>query len=332
MDCRRTFGVFTVSLLASGLILWIVSCFVASYLIYTKTLRKKDKDTWTRAMAPDIDPEQIPMYDAGRAWSEENAAYKTDVHIVRDGLHLYGEYYDFGNERCAVILSGRTESLKYGYYFAIPYAKCGCNILVLDQRGHGLSDGEYNTVGFEESQDAVAWLTYMQSAFGVKSFVLHGICIGAATGMFALHHADCPACVEGIVTEGMFPRFLESVKNHMIEKKKPTFFTLWLVNRWMIRYTGYSMKRGPLDIISEIKTPLLMLHSREDLYSTPYYAQKLYDASGATQKKLVWFAHGRHSMLRITDTALYDLFITQFLSEIDGKGADRNECMEEMVF
>ena len=303
-------------IVGSGLVMWIVSYFVASYIVYNHTLRKRNKNMWGREDIEHIADYQQPMYRTGAEWARDNAARKTDVHIVRDGLNLYGEYYDFGHERCAVILSGRTESLRYGYYFAIPYANNGCNVLVIDQRAHGLSDGEFNTVGFEESRDAVAWLNYMRDEFNIKSFVLHGICIGAATGMFALNNEDCPDCVDGIVTEGMFPNFSESVKNHMIEQKRPVFITLGLIDRWMIHYTGHSMKYGPLDIIAGIETPLLMLHSREDLYSTPEYAQKLYDASGAVTKKLVWFEHGRHSMLRPTDTELYDRSIAQFLSEI----------------
>ena len=59
-----------------------------------------------------------------------------------------------------------------------------------------------------------------------------------------------------------------------------------------------------------------MLHSKEDIYSTPEFAQKLYDKSGSTNKRLVWFEHGRHSMLRITDTELYDASITKFLKDI----------------
>ncbi|MBR5279396.1 MAG: hypothetical protein IKU26_00305 [Clostridia bacterium] len=305
-------------LLVSGLLLWIVSLFVASYCVYVSTLRKGN--TWTREMPEDIDPEQIPMYQAGQVWSEANQAYKTDVHIVRDGLNLYGEYYDFGKKRCAMILSGRTESLKYGYYFAIPYAECDCNILVVDPRGHGLSDGEFNTVGFEESKDDIAWINYIRKTYGIESFILHGICIGAAGGMFALNNPDCPDCIHGIVTEGMFPRFSESVKNHMIEKRRSPFITLDLIDCWMKHYTGHSMKYGPLDIIHNIHTPLLMLHSKEDLYSTPEYAEKLFTASGASQKKLVWFEHGRHSMLRRTDTLLYDTSIKNFIAEISANG------------
>ncbi len=305
-----------VGLLISFFILWIVSFFVASYFVYVCTLKRRKKEQWSRELPGEMDSTSRQMYDIGLAWGKENSGHKKDVHIVNNGLNLYGEYYDFGSDRCVIILSGRTESLRYGYFFAIPYAKNGCNILVLDPRAHGLSDGEYNTVGFEESGDAIAWVKMLQESFGIRSVIFHGICIGAAGGVLALTSGNCPDCVEGIVTEGMFPNFGESVKNHMKEKKKPVYPTYKLVDMWMKKYTGHSMEIGPLNFIDKLSVPLLMLHSKEDLYSTPEYAQKLYDKAGTSQKRLVWFEHGRHSMLRITDTEKYDSSITEFLSQL----------------
>lgn len=301
------------ALAVSGIFMMALTYGVASYLAYTRTLQRRSKEQWSREMPKDLCPEALQMYEAGARWSEENAMYKQDVSIVRDGLHLYGEYYDLGASRCAVILSGRTESLKYGYYFAIPYAKNGCNVLVLDPRGHGLSDGEFNTVGFEESKDITAWVKYMHSVYKIPSFIFHGICIGAAGGVLSLTSEDAPPCVEGIVTEGMFPNFGESIKNHLREKRKPIFIFYDLMNAWMKHFTGHSMKKGPIDVIHRLQTPLLMLHSREDRYSTPEYAQKLYDLGGMKEKRLVWFPHGKHSMLRITDTERYDRAIAEFI-------------------
>ena len=320
-----------VGLLVTGFLFWIVVCFVASYYVYNKTLRRPGKESWSRNVPANVDPDQVPMYELGFVWARENAEYKKDVHIVNNGANLYGEYYDFGKSRCAVILSGRTESLIYGYYFAIPYAKCDCNILVLDPRGHGLSDGEFNTVGFEESKDTIAWVNHIRETYGIESFIFHGICIGAANGMLALASPNCPDCIDAIITEGMFPNFSESVKNHMIEQKKPRKLTLRLVDFWMKHYTGHSMRRGPINVIENVHVPLLMLHSKEDLYSTPEYAQKLYDLSGAESKKLVWFDHGRHSMLRITDTERYDASITEFLSELPVKETKKEEEIADVL-
>lgn len=299
-----------------GILMWIASYFVASYCIYNSTLRRRSKEQWSREMPSNLPPESIQMYLAGLEWNKTNIDRKIDVHIVNDGLNLYGEYYDFGYDRCVMILSGRTESLKYGYYFAIPYSKNGCNVLVFDPRAHGLSDGEFNTVGFEESKDTIAWVKFLRDEMGIKEIIFHGICIGAAAGMIALTSGECPDIVSGIVTEGMFPNFGESMKNHLIERKKPVFLIYDLVNARMKHYTGHTMDKGPIDVIDRLSVPLLMLHSKEDLYSTPEYAKKLYDLAGTTNKELVWFEHGRHSMLRITDTSLYDSSIESFIAKL----------------
>ncbi|MBE6595372.1 MAG: alpha/beta hydrolase [Ruminococcaceae bacterium] len=303
-------------LVGSGLALWIISYFVAARIVYDRTLRRTSKEQWSRDIPDDITPDGRRMYERGVAWSEENLAHKRDVHIVSEGLNLYGEYYDLGYDRTVMILSGRTESLRYGYFFAIPYAACGCNVLVMDPRAHGKSDGEFNTVGFEESKDIRAWVRFLKSEMGVHSVIFHGICIGAAGGMLALTAEDCPDGIDAIVTEGMFPNFSESMKNHLIERKKPVRGLVELIDRRMRRFTGHSMTYGPIDVIHRMHKPLLMLHSREDLYSTPEYAQKLFDKAGSAHKRLVWFERGKHSMLRITDTERYDSAIAAFLAEV----------------
>lgn len=299
----------------SGLILWPLSYILVSNIVYTKVLRREDGNHWGREISFPDDPEYVAMYSAGAEWYEQNKEKKSDVHIVRDGFNLYGEYFDFGSDRCVIVLSGRTEGLTYGYFFAKPYVAAGCNVLVIDARAHGMSDGKFNTCGFEESKDALAWAKYVHDELGVKSVIFHGICIGSAAAVFALTSEDCPDYIAGMVAEGMFVNFSESMKNHLIEFKKPVFILNDMIDMWMKHYTGHSMKFGPIDVIHKLDKPLLMLHSKEDIYSVPEYAQKLYDTASSSYKKLVWFEHGRHSMLRITETPKYDDSIEQFIAE-----------------
>ena len=302
------------ALLVSGFLFGVVAVVVASFCVYDLTLRRKTKEQWGRNPSCD-DAAHLKMDAEGMEWHYASIEYKQDVHIVNDGLNLYGEYYDFGSDKCVMILSGRTESLRYGYYFAIPYAKAGFNVLVVDPRAHGLSDGEFNTVGFEESRDVIAWTRFLEETYHLSTVILHGICIGAAGGMYAITSPECPKCVSGIVTDGMFPNFGESMKNHLIERKKPVFPIYQMINFWMKHYTGHSMNYGPFDVIEKLDKPILMFNSLEDLYSLPVYTQKMYDLVKIHQKKLVWFDHGAHSMLRVTDTQKYDAEITAFLAE-----------------
>ena len=304
-----------IGLVVSGIGFYLFSVIYASYLIYTKTLKRLGKDHWGRAVSSDH-PQALQMDAIGMQWQKEHERYKQDVHIVRDGANLYGEYYDLGYDKAAIILSGRTESLRYGYYFAAPYSRFGCNILVIDPRAHGLSDGQFNTLGFEESLDALEWTRFLENEKGVRSVIYHGICIGAATGMLAITHDDCPLCVKGIVTEGMFMNFRESMKNHLIERKRLMFPVLQCIDFWMKHYTGHSMTKGPANVIHKLDKPILMLQSKEDRYSTCVNAKKLFELCQTDKKQLVLFEHGEHSMLRITDTDKYDTAIENYLTNL----------------
>lgn len=287
----------------------------ASHCVYTATLKRKDKEQWGRAISV-VNELTIQMDSEGADWQQKHNAYKKDVHINNDGLNLYGEYYDLGFDKAVIILPGRTESLRYGYYFAKPYSDSGCNVLVIDPRAHGYSDGEYNTVGFEESKDALAWTRFLNETFGVNVIVLHGICIGAAAGMLAITSAECPDCVKGLVTEGMYANFGESMKNHLIERKKLYFPILFCIDFWSKKYTGHSMKKGPIDVIDKMDKPLLMIQSKMDKYSTTANAKRMFDLCQSSEKKLVLYDKGDHSMLRITDSYLYDTEISMFLKRL----------------
>ena len=288
----------------------------ASWRIYFNTFMRHNKEHWGRTVSVVTD-ETLFMDDEGLKWQEQYDAYKKDVHIVYDGLNLYGEYYDLGYDRAVIILSGRTESLRYGYYFAKPYSDAGYNVLVIDSRCHGYSDGTYLTLGFEESKDDLAWAAFLHDTYGLQTIVFHGICMGAAGGMLAITSAQCPEYIKGIVTEGMYANFSESMKNHLIERKKLLFPVMQCLDYQFKKNTGHSMRHGPIDVIGTMDKPLLMIQSKMDKYSSPSLAVKMVGLCPSKEKKLVLYEHGDHSMLRMTDTELYDSEVTLFLQRLE---------------
>ena len=118
--------------------------------VYQNILVRTDENKWRRANSYPPNPEHTHMFELGMQWGRENAAHMRPVEIENEGLKLAGEYFDFGAERCVIIFPGRTETLYYSYYFAEPYVAAGCNVLVVDPRAHGLSDGKYNCCGTKE--------------------------------------------------------------------------------------------------------------------------------------------------------------------------------------
>lgn len=297
-----------------GLALWFFLSLLAAFIVYTKVLHRWNKKKWTRDCSSD-DPNQHVMYAQGLEWSKKHEDKKRELSITRKGYKLYGEYFDLGFDRTAVIISGRTEGLRYAYFFAKPYAESGFNIFVFDQRSHGLSDGHCNTLGFEESKDLLEWCRYLHDEIGTKEIYFHGICIGSACSLYALVNKDAPSYLIGMTADGMYSTFYRSFVNHAHERVKHLFPVSDMVDWWQRLFTGYSMKTGPINCIQKYNKPLLMLHSREDTYSIPQYAKELYRKANSSVKELAWFDHGAHSMIRITDSEKYDEVIKAYLKE-----------------
>ncbi len=305
------------ALALGGLAFMFVYTYPIAKKVYREQLVRTSPEKWGRTCSAPENEEQMAMWNMGCEWAEENHEFMKEVDIENDGFHLFGEYYDFGKERCVIILPGRCESLMYSYFFAPPYHKAGFNVLVIDTRCHGKSEGTYNTIGVKERRDVIAWAK-KANELGNKEIYIHGICIGTASGIFALTDKDCPDYIKGLVTEGCFVSFRETFKRHMIADKRPLFPVLDLVMNEINKHTGTNVyKDTPLRAMKKIKPDLrmLFLYGKKDIFSIPKKSQQLFDACSSQNKKLVWFDNGGHSHLRINNLEKYDNEIMEFFKD-----------------
>lgn len=305
-------------LLLGGLAFMFIYTYPISKRVYKTQLVRTEPEKWGRVCSAPENEEQLQMWNAGIEWANQYREKVIEVETQNDGFNLYGEYFDFGGDKCVIILPGRCESLVYSYYFAAPYEKAGFNVLVVDTRCHGKSDGIYNTIGVKESGDVIAWSKLLHEQFGNKEVWYHGICIGTASAIFAITKKDCPEYVKGFVTEGCFVSFRETFKRHMIADKRPLFPVLDLVMLHINRHTKTNVYRDkPISAIKKIapEKRVLFLYGKQDIFSIPQKSQLLFDACSANDKKLVWFEKGGHSHLRINNTQEYDNAIINFFKD-----------------
>lgn len=297
------------------LLFFFLPTMLISNVIYTTLLVRKNKKKWSRECSWE-DEEQQRMFDEGKAWGEGYSANMTSVEVKSGKLRLVGEYFDFGFDKAAIIIPGRMETSMYSYYFAEPYRKAGYNVLAIDNRSHGLSDGRYNCLGLKEYADITAWAKKLHDELGVKEIVLHGICIGSATALNALTFGDAPGYITAMVADGMYVSFRESLANHIKERKHSLFPCLGQV-MWMIKtVSGKSAdKYAPINQIKKLDRPILFIYSKEDAYSLPEKGEELFAACASENKKIVFFDHGAHSHVRINNTEKYDETIIGFLTE-----------------
>lgn len=304
-------------LVLGGFAAMLAYTFPIAKKVYNNQLVRTEPEKWGRVCSAPDNEEQLKMWNDGIAWMEPNRSRITEVSVESDGFKLYGEYFDFGSDRCVIILPGRCESLIYSYYFAEPYEKAGFNILVVDTRCHGKSEGKYNTIGVKESHDVLKWAELVHDRFDNKEVYIHGICIGTSSGIFAMTNKNCPDYLKGLVTEGCFVSFRETFKRHMMADNRPLFPVLDMVMLLINKHTGTNVyKDKPIRAIKHINpnARILFLYGKKDIFSIPEKSQKLFDACAATDKQLVWFEKGGHSHLRINNTEEYDNAIIKFFA------------------
>lgn len=291
----------------------VLPTLLISNVIYTKLLIRVNKDTWSRSVSWD-DEEQQRMFDIGKEWGNTYEKYRKTVSIKSEGFKLVAEYFDFGYKKVAIIIPGRMESGTYSYYFSEPYRASGYNILAIDNRSHGLSEGRYNCVGLKEYKDILNWMRFAHDELKNEKVYIHGICIGSATALYALTDKNCPDYAEGMTADGMYINFKENFKNHLIERNKPLFpFTFEVMMMIALVAKKNPNKFSPINKIGRLNKPILFIYSKQDIYSIPKYGQLLYDTC-QSDKVLEWFDKGAHSHVRINNTEKYDRTIKEFLA------------------
>ena len=295
--------------------LWVI--IETSRRVFLHTLSRKKSGGWGRVCSAPNNPEQVKMWDEGIAYMSKFQDKKHEVSITNDGLKLYGEFYDFGSQKTVLFLCGRCECLMYGYYYAKPYVDAGINLLFIDPRSHGLSEGEFSTVGIKESKDALAWMKHIKKEFKQDKFILHCVCVGGAAGLLATTSKDNPDLVEKVIVDGLFTNFKESYKQHYVDlghKVFPVFYLIWM---WFRIYNKVSVNESnPEKCVQELHIPILFIHTKADKYSLPENAEMMFNKCTSEKKKFVWFTEGSHSHIRNNATAKYDSAIIDFLTNI----------------
>jgi pimeloyl-ACP methyl ester carboxylesterase len=307
--------------LTVGLILLIIvpSLFITYKIarkVYFSHFVRTSSSVWGRECSCPSNVEQLEMYNKGMSWAKEHIKNKTDVEITNDGLSLVGEFYNFGHNSTVIIVPGRCESLQYSYFYAIGYDKLPYNILVVDQRAHGLSEGTYSTAGIKESNDILMWAYFLNKTYKQTNIILHGICIGASCAVLASSHKDNPPYIKKVIVDGLFISFHESLKRHTRDEGHPSFPVVNELHHYYKKYAQVDInKYTPMKYINKVYVPILFLHSEKDIYSLPKYARKMYEKCQSDGKELHFFQKGGHSHIRINNVQEYDNTIKEFLNK-----------------
>ncbi len=204
-------------------------------------------------------------------------------------------------------------------YFDIFY-KNGFNVLIVNQRRHGKSEGKYSTYGFYEKYDVNMWIEYLKSRFGNDIILgLHGESMGAGTVMETIPLNDS---IKFVIEDCGYSNFHELIgfqithayKNRLVRKiLRPS---LIFANFFMKTKAKFSMKKiVPIDIVSSTSLPMMFIHGKEDYFVPWYMAVDLYKAKTKGYKELYLVEGAKHAEALEVNKILYEKKIMTFIEK-----------------
>lgn len=259
----------------------------------------------------------------GRRWLNEHHGKKVSIKS-QDSLRLWGHYISAPKaERTVVMCHGWRG--KWDYDFA-PSAKWfyenGCNLLIIDERAQGDSQGEYIGFGLRERKDCVGWVHWLNETYGPERIYLFGVSMGASTVLMASGDQTLPENVRGIVADCGFTdpcAILSKVGKR--DFKVPDRLMNGLIqglDRMAQRKAGFSLKEySAVEAMKSGNTPVLFIHGKADSFVPCGMTMENYEACRAPKPLLLVEGAG-HCMSFLVDPEAYTGAVAAFFEANDG--------------
>ena len=237
--------------------------------------------------------------------------------LSSDGLLLNGQIFEpYPNSgRWVLIAHGYTLSLRASMEFAALFEEKGFNMLLIDQRRHGKSQGKYTTLGYREKLDIKVWVDYLIDRFGPDIKVgLHGQSLGGATILEYLSMAD--PVVKFAVADCAFSDLNELLCYQITSLiKLPHFPFIRLLDRKLYAKFGFRLEEvSPIKSVTNCRQPILFIHGEADRYVPAYMSRRMYEAKPGV-KELVLIPGANHAVAYNVDPKRYKEAIHRFVDE-----------------
>lgn len=259
-------------------------------------------------------------YEEGKAWCQQQK--KQDCYIQSvDGLLLHGFYLPAEEAERYVLLCHGYKGSGFGdfAYTARFLHENGCNLLFIDQRCCGLSEGKYITFGAKEQWDVQQWAHYIakRNKKGLPIY-LYGESMGATSVLMASGH-HLPQEVKGLIADCGF----HSMKGQLQDIAANWFHLNWVelllfrVDLFCRLLGGFCMNDADTtDAMRTNQRPVLFFHGGKDSYVDPKNTKYNYALCRAP-KELVIIPEARHLCCPYVNPELYRCRILEFFEKYD---------------
>ena len=276
----------------------------------------KNRDQVVKPKDPQYDPYREEMR---RIYHQLNDRPCEVVSILsHDGLKLSGRYYH--------IKDGAPLDIGFHGYRSHPITdfsggtelsfQMGHNVLLIDERAHGRSEGSTISFGIQERLDLLDWVHYAVERFGTDvEILLYGVSMGGATVLMA-SDLDLPANAKGIVADCPFVNPLDII----LSVGKNTSFPQWLIRPFAILgakiYGGFNLlETDAVQAVKRTKIPILIVHGEADRYVPCSMSADAEDANPQMVTRYT-FPDAAHGISYLVDTPRYHRIVKEFVQKV----------------
>ena len=234
-----------------------------------------------------------------------------------DGLTLFGRYYHVCDGAPVKIIFHGYRSIALrdaagGFGMA---RKLGMNVLAVDQRAHGNSEGHIITFGIWERRDCLSWIKYVNDRFGKETpIILSGLSMGAATVIMAAA-LPLPENVQCILADSPYSAPDEIIKKVCKDRKIPPALAYPFIRLAARLLGGFNLEQCSAISAAEVSpVPILLLHGNDDRFVPCSMSERINKTCGKATT-LVTFQGAGHGLSYIVDPVGYEKAVFEFLKQ-----------------
>lgn len=291
--------------------------FSARYFFRLTILRKPTATLENNINANTNWEQHIDFINERKQWLLQQ---KTEDVFVKsdDGLKLHATLIrSKNNKNCVICFHGYT-SKGLNDYGSISkfYIEQGFNMLIVDERAHGDSEGTYIGFGVLDRYDVVKWIEYAIKLFGNDvNIMLHGDSMGATTVLLA-SGLNLPKNVKAIVADCGFTSAYD-VFSHILKRDYhiPKFPIMNVTEVMTRKKAGYGYNdASTLDAVASTDIPILFVHGDKDDFVPTWMSRKNYEAC-KSEKELLIVKGADHAESYYTDTPAFENAVKKMIDK-----------------
>ena len=252
-------------------------------------------------------------------WCKSQKAKEFEM-VASDGKKLVSYFIPSKTESDVyVICAHGYRGTKYGDFGkqAQFYYSLGYNVILIDQRASGKSEGEFIGFGYFESKDLIEWIKFYNNMFSEEiKFVVAGISMGGATVCIASGSDELPKNVKCIISDCAYTSAQEEIKYCFPHYASiPAEPLLSIVNAINTHVAKYDFKMADaLESVKKAKVPMLFIHGGKDDFVPTRMVYELYDAC-PTDKDLLIVPNAIHAQSFFEEPEKYGAKVKEFLAK-----------------